>query len=130
MAHDIESIISICTSYPEVKAVYLFGSRATGSADENSDYDIAVLCERGTSSERCGMLQIELNGRLCIALRTDAVDLVVMNTASSIELLYAIIQDGERLFDRGEDTDEYEMRRKHEYEDHIMSLKRAGFLKS
>lgn len=128
MNTDIEAILATCNRHPEIVVVYLFGSRATGEADDRSDYDVAVLCEKGLSPERYGMLQVTLNGELTVALKCDAVDVVVMNCVTNIELLFAIIQDGQRLMDRGDDTDEYEMRRRHEYEDHIRTLKRAGYL--
>jgi len=36
--------------YPEVLAVYLFGSQATGAARKDSDYDLAVVSYQGRSA--------------------------------------------------------------------------------
>ena len=38
-------------TYPEVAAVYLFGSRATGTARPDSDYDLAVVSMPGQQAE-------------------------------------------------------------------------------
>lgn len=51
----------IRSSLPGVQGVYLFGSRATGHARPDSDYDVAVLCAAPvTDSDAFFHLQIEL----------------------------------------------------------------------
>ncbi|MFN3740167.1 MAG: nucleotidyltransferase domain-containing protein, partial [Thermodesulfovibrionales bacterium] len=42
---DLNRIKSIFADYPEIKLVYLFGSRAKGIAGQLSDYDFAVYCD-------------------------------------------------------------------------------------
>ncbi len=90
---------AICERHPEVGVVYLFGSRATGTAGPMSDYDFAVyadLSDRGSLAQ----LELELRGELSQALNTDMIDLVMLNTAQSPELKYAILREGVVLFER------------------------------
>jgi hypothetical protein len=68
---------------------YLFGSRAGGKIGPLSDYDIAVLYSKTPPPQTtCSMAH-----DIAIRLRTDRVDLVVLNRAP-IELRYAVIATG------------------------------------
>jgi predicted nucleotidyltransferase len=40
---DLENLKKVFCQYPEIRAVYLFGSRATGRVHRESDLDLAVL---------------------------------------------------------------------------------------
>ena len=39
------------TALPFVEAIYLYGSRARGDADDISDYDLAVVCPEATEHD-------------------------------------------------------------------------------
>ncbi len=43
----LDKLRRIFANYPEIAAVYLFGSRATATARPDSDYDLAVVSKRG-----------------------------------------------------------------------------------
>lgn len=116
--------------HPEIDAVWLFGSRADGTANAASDFDFAFLCAPGTPSIDCGRLQMELGGRLTLLLRTDRVDVVCLNTSLSSEMKFAVVEDGRVLFRRDRDLDEYEMRIRHEYWDHVATLRRLGLART
>ncbi|MDH4232386.1 MAG: nucleotidyltransferase domain-containing protein [Nitrospirota bacterium] len=59
-------------------AVYLFGSRETGKADELSDIDIALFVE----GKRVPFdAELDLLGEITSTLQTDDVSLVVLNNA-------------------------------------------------
>lgn len=47
---ELAELQGVFGEYPEVLAVYLFGSRATGNARKDSDYDLAVVSARGESA--------------------------------------------------------------------------------
>jgi uncharacterized protein len=76
--------------------VYLFGSQAEGSPGPKSDYDFAVLLDRDRDDRQ---LQAELAHELAIALKTELVDVVVLNRAP-VELAYAVIANGRLLYER------------------------------
>jgi len=40
---DINTILKILSNYPEVETVNIFGSRATGSYEQGSDIDLAIM---------------------------------------------------------------------------------------
>ena len=42
---DIDKLRKVFSRYPEVKGVYLFGSRAVGAARRDSDFDLACCSE-------------------------------------------------------------------------------------
>ncbi len=77
----------------DVKLAYLFGSTAAGKAGKLSDIDVAVfLDEKLTAKERLE-LELELISRLSHILKTDKIDVVVMNEAPLL-LKYNIIKRG------------------------------------
>jgi len=47
-----EKIVSVMSKYPEVKLMYLFGSRATGDVGPLSDYDVAVYMDEIDGKKR------------------------------------------------------------------------------
>jgi predicted nucleotidyltransferase len=96
---------------PEIQLVYLFGSQITGNIGPASDYDFGVLLD---SMADWPQIRAELRHRLAEALGTGRIDLVLLNQAP-IELAFAVIAQGEPLFERDIAT-------RVEYEARIMSL--------
>ncbi len=88
-------IKAIITSHPEIKLAYLFGSQATGNTGPMSDYDFAIYIE----PKEMYKLQYPLIGELCSALKTNAVDVTLLNDPGSPELKYAIISEGIILYE-------------------------------
>jgi predicted nucleotidyltransferase len=82
-----------------IVSAYLFGSHADGRAHAESDVDVAVLLDRRTfpSVQKRFEQRIELIGALGPALRTNGVDLVVLNDAPP-HLVRRIMLDGLRIF--------------------------------
>jgi predicted nucleotidyltransferase len=72
-----------------IDLAYIFGSRAAGEEGPMSDFDIAVLF----SGTHPSPMRYELSHELKNVLKTDRVDLVVLNKAP-IELRYAVIASG------------------------------------
>lgn len=48
--HILKRLRRVFAGYPEILAVYVFGSRATGLAREDSDYDLGIVSRRGESA--------------------------------------------------------------------------------
>lgn len=95
----IEKAISIFAKYPEIKLAYFFGSRAEKREGPSSDYDFAVYLEE---KDRKKMFDIKslLMDELSRALKTDKIDVVVLNTAESPEIKYQIIKDGKLIYEK------------------------------
>lgn len=93
----------ICQSWPGVQLIYLFGSRANGSAQENSDWDIAILASMSLKNvERWQLAQA-----LAAQLGQD-VDLVDLRQASTV-LQMQVIDGGQLVFGEQRDASRFEM---------------------
>lgn len=89
----------IFRAYPEIKLVYLFGSRATGSEGPLSDYDFAIYLD---TKDKTRMHEIKVDmivsiGRL---LKTDRIDVVILNLTGSPDLKYMIIKEGCLIYEK------------------------------
>lgn len=97
--------------FPQIRLAYLFGSRAVGLEGPSSDWDLAVLADRGAAKS-------DFHFRLgsCLAKRLDGnrVDVVLLIRAP-VELAYAIISTGEILYERDVQT-------RVDYESRVMGL--------
>ncbi|MGC9004444.1 MAG: type VII toxin-antitoxin system MntA family adenylyltransferase antitoxin [bacterium] len=100
---DIEALKSklkpIFEKYKEIKLVYLFGSRARGLIGPLSDYDFAVYLEE-MDKKKIFDIKLELITSISEVLRTDEVDVVILNEVDYPELKYNIIKEGKLLFER------------------------------
>lgn len=110
-------------NHPEVKLAYLFGSVATGNTGPLSDYDFAVYLSSRDARTVFAIKSVLLQ-ELSIALKTDNLDIVVLDTAESPELKYAVITEGLLIMDRDEFRVLVEPRILNEYFDFAMTLRR------
>jgi len=78
--------------YPEIKLVYFFGSRAEGKAGPMSDYDFAVYFDEKIPKQRRFNILLELNGTLTSLLKTNQVDIVILNDDVGSLLKYQAIR--------------------------------------
>lgn len=85
---------SICLTYPQVIATYLFGSYAKAEAHSGSDVDLAILVREPSVDFPLLKFIVELEGALDYP-----VDVVVLNRAGEL-LKYHVRRDGRLLFDR------------------------------
>lgn len=76
-----------------IKAIYLFGSHASGLSHKNSDIDIAVLCHKKLTSVKRWQIQSELANEL--ACEVDLVDLLTASTVMQNQ----VIQQGICIYD-------------------------------
>ncbi len=82
-----------------VRLAYLFGSVAKGKAGKLSDVDIAVLLDESLNKKQRFDLQLELISDISKLLKTDKIDLVVINEAP-LSLKFEIIKANYPLFIR------------------------------
>lgn len=94
----LENVKAIFKLYPEIKVVYFFGSKATGEDGPLSDYDFAVYLDE-KDKKRMFDIKFELFDRLSRLLKTDRVDMVILNLTESPELKYNIIKEGKVIFE-------------------------------
>lgn len=85
-----------------VVAAMLIGSQARGEAGPLSDVDVAVWHEPGLDRGRRWDLQMALIGAACDALKTNEVDVVMLNGAPPL-LQHRAMRDAVRLVERDHD---------------------------
>jgi len=94
----LKDLISIFKTYSEVKLVYLFGSQAGGEVSPLSDYDFAIYLD-AEDKKRMYDIKLELFVRLSRALKTDRIDIVILNLTELPELKYAIVKHGRLILE-------------------------------
>lgn len=94
-----KKLVSFFKKHPSIKLVYFFGSRARNEAGPLSDYDFAVYSDRSDTKE-LNQLRLGLIAGLCRILKTNAVDVVMLNAYDAPELKYAIITEGILLYEK------------------------------
>lgn len=98
--HDVMALLPKAVELLERRGVvvaYLFGSYARGSQGPMSDLDLAVLLSASIPSSEYLDQRLEILAEVTRVLRTDEVDLVVLNEAP-IELAFRIISEGKLLY--------------------------------
>lgn len=86
-------------SRAEVLEAYLFGSRARGTARQDSDIDVAVRVDPNRGEAASLGCAAELGALLSAALHENRIDVVVLNEAPPL-LYHRVLRDGIRLFAR------------------------------
>lgn len=104
-----EKLYSLAQSYPTILLAYLFGSRVRGKIGPLSDFDFAILLERGSQNH---VLQAQLHHDLNVLVATYRVDVVWLPWAP-IELQHAILAEGICFFKK-------DLAVKVEYEAYVM----------
>jgi len=98
-----EIILFLQKTIPSLKAVYLFGSMASGNNTKDSDIDLAFL----STSVLPSIARFDIAQALAIKLNKD-VDLVDLNEASEV-MRFEVISKGERIFSDGsQETENFE----------------------
>lgn len=83
----------------DINTFYLFGSFAEGKQTPVSDIDLAVLLDSNFPPSRYFDKKLELLATITSVLKTDEVDLVVLNQAPPA-LAYRILSKGLLLFEK------------------------------
>jgi predicted nucleotidyltransferase len=96
-----KKIVEFLSEQDNVDLAYLFGSVAEGKEGTLSDIDLAVLLDESLNKTEMFDLQLSLISELVSILRTDKVDLIVMNDAS-LSLNYEIIRANHPLLAKDE----------------------------
>jgi uncharacterized protein len=87
------------SAFPEVVAVYLFGSAARRTRGKRGDVDIAILTRARETSNRHSRSLVEYVQAACDAFGTDNVDVVLLDRAP-IALRHEVFREGKPLLVR------------------------------
>lgn len=101
-----KKVVEFLSKQKRVKLAYLFGSVAEGKEGKLSDIDIAVFLDESLSKKERFDLQLKLMSELTSIMKTDRIDLIVMNNAP-LSLNYEIIKANHPLLvrDKGKKID-------------------------
>ncbi len=99
MKKELNVLKRVFERYPEIKLVYFFGSKAKRSCGPLSDYDFAVYFGNIKNS-RMFTIKLDLIEQISRVLKSDKVDIVILNLAKSPELKYVILKEGNLVFER------------------------------
>jgi len=97
---DLEKLAAVFRAYPEINAVYLFGSHARGQANRHSDIDLAIVPGSGDISDDIRRKQLDILTDLVRAGYSN-VDLVFLD-CTDIVLKYEAIRDNILIYARDE----------------------------
>lgn len=95
----IDNLKSFFQSSPQIKLVYFFGSRARETSGPLSDYDFAFYVEE-KDEKKLFDFKLNLISQLSQLLKSDKVDVIIINLIESPELKYNIIKEGELIFEK------------------------------
>ncbi len=93
-----QKIVEYFSAQPEVALAYFFGSRARGDSGPMSDYDFAIYCADGVDVRRRAELRFIFIAAMGKIVKSDAIDVVILNDCYTPELKYQIITEGKLLF--------------------------------
>jgi len=98
ISHNVSELLPQATAYLQARKdiffAYLFGSLASGILRPLSDIDIAVYLKKKNISEK----RLQIIGDLADILKTDEIDLLVLNTAP-ISLRMSVLKQRRVLAD-------------------------------
>ena len=124
----LEKLQPIFGSYPQIKLVYFFGSRSEGKEGPLSDYDFAFYLDE-KDKKKISEIQFELMDKISRVLKTDKIDIVMINLVESPELKYNIIKDGKLIYEKEPFKVLIEPQILNEYFDFKLSLKKFNLTK-
>ena len=122
-------IVPIIKSHVEIKLAYLFGSQVKGDTGALSDFDFAFYINE-KDSKKLHDLKFILMDEISRALKTDRIDIILLNLTDSPELKYNIIKDGHILYSEEPFKVLIEPRILNEYFDFHSTMKRYQLTKS
>lgn len=99
----LPGLIEFFKTQYDVISVYLFGSRASGTAGPLSDIDIAVLLKEGLGKGIYSEKEMDCLGKSNDILHTDEVSFVLLNKAP-LTIQYGVISEAKVLFSRDEEV--------------------------
>ncbi len=90
-------IISLLKTFKAIKLGYFFGSRSQNNFGPTSDYDFAIYLDK-CSEKEAFKIKARLMAQIGLILKTDQVDVVLLNHKIPDELAYNIIATGELIY--------------------------------
>ena len=118
----MEKIAKYFASQSNIIGVYLFGSHAIGKANSRSDIDIAVLLDK-SDCDSAFDLSLRYSTDLMKALKSDEVDVIVLNDAGTL-LKFQVLKYGVPILINDKNKwDKFKLSVQMEYLDFLPAIK-------
>jgi predicted nucleotidyltransferase len=124
-----EKLREVFQSYTQIKLVYLFGSQARGETGPLSDYDFAIYFDE-KDTKKMFDIKLELMGQLSTILRTDRIDIAILNLSERPEFKFNVIKEGELIYEEEPFRVIVEPKILNEYFDFKILLSKYGLTKA
>ena len=124
-----EKLNKVFQSYPQIKLVYLFGSQAKGEVGPLSDHDFAIYFDE-KDPRKMFDIKLEVLGQLSGVLRSDSIDIVILNLSEIPELKFNVIKEGDLIYEEEPFRVIVEPKILNEYFDFKLLLDRYGLTKA
>lgn len=95
---ELEKILDVIKLHPAIKLAYLFGSKASDQTGPLSDYDFAFYVDL-KGNQQLFDLKLSLQVQITRALKTDEIDIVILNLTEQPEMKYSIIKNGQLFYE-------------------------------
>ncbi len=125
----IAKLKKVFQNYPQIKLVYLFGSQAKGDTGPLSDYDFAIYFDE-KDQKKMFNIKLELMDQLSKTLRTDKIDVVILNLSKMPEFKFNVIREGELIYEEEPFRVIVEPKILNEYFDFRFMLEKYGLTKT
>jgi len=89
---------NLFSQHEEIKLVYLFGSQAKNKISPLSDYDFAVYFDQDIDINNMKELVLSLITEISSIIKSEKIDLVVLNQPVSPLLKFNILKEGKLIF--------------------------------
>ncbi|MBI5309344.1 MAG: nucleotidyltransferase domain-containing protein [Planctomycetes bacterium] len=99
----INQLRTILSQNQWVSFAYLFGSRAAGKAGSRSDWDIAVYITDAELERNPVWQKIKIEDEISLALKTDNIQVVILNGLDAPLFAFTIINKGIVLADKNQE---------------------------
>ena len=95
-----EAVKKVVKEFSEIKLIYLFGSQAEKKITKLSDYDFAIYLDEKTSAEKEKEIVLQLNAKLSLILKSNNIDIIVLNKSLSPVLKYMVLKEGKIIYQK------------------------------
>ncbi len=100
---EIDAIKSTLSKEQAISFAYLFGSKVKNKESYRSDWDIAVYIKDEFLEKNPVWQKFDIENRLSIVLKTDAVDVVILNSMDNPLFGFEIITKGVLILNRDDE---------------------------
>ncbi|MBF0328727.1 MAG: nucleotidyltransferase domain-containing protein [Nitrospirae bacterium] len=96
---EIDKLRLFFISFSDIKLVYFFGSRFKHRHGKLSDYDFAIYLG-SKNKERMCEIKIDTIVAISRLLKSDNIDVVVLNLTDNPDLKYLIVKEGKLIYEK------------------------------